>query len=235
VGYHKDVPLHVAAEEAEKAKMVLTAAQLANWSVELLGMPPSVTKADRYFELFDLPKLRVQPLSTAPTSAAAIGARAPPPSLYDSLPMWFAAQLPALARRCAPSEMEVTLRVFLAPQQSVRQGLQHITFSVDWVRVSADCEHEPLSTALLRKMGLAGRRPSKMLLVVMYRAEKNKLTHIWAEVDREGLGQKRATTLDDVLLSDAFDRALTLARKGGAVGELIPHFYNYFEAPTVGM
>jgi hypothetical protein len=37
-----------------------------------------------------------------------------------------------------------------------------------------------------------------------------------------------------VLVSDAFDRALTIARRGGAVGELNPLFYNYYEAPTVG-
>ena len=47
VGYHKDVPLHVAAEEAEKASMVLTAAQLANWTREVFLMPPSVHKVDR--------------------------------------------------------------------------------------------------------------------------------------------------------------------------------------------
>jgi hypothetical protein len=73
-----------------------------------------------------------------------------------------------------------------------------------------------------------------MLLVVVYRAEKNKITHMWAELDREGLGNKRAATLDDVLVSDAFDRALTIARRGGAVGELNPLFYNYYEAPKVG-
>ena len=47
VGYHKDVPLHVAVEEAEKASMVLTAAQLANWTREVFLMPPSVRKVDR--------------------------------------------------------------------------------------------------------------------------------------------------------------------------------------------
>ena len=245
VGYHKDVPLHVAAEEEEKARMVLTAAQLANWSVEMLAMPPSVSKVDRYMELFDLPALRVQSLSAAPSSAArtttasakpAAAGRAPSTALFESLQAWFDAQLGVLARQCSPSEIEVTHRVFLAPQQSVRQGLQHVTFSVDWVSVSAMCDAEPLSGALLQRMELTGRRPArKMLLVVLYRAEHNKITHVWAELDREGLGSKPKTTLDDVLLSDAFDRALTLARKSGAVGELEPHFYNYHEAPVVGM
>jgi hypothetical protein len=41
------VPLHVAAEEAEKAGMVLTAAQLANWTREVFLMPPSIRKVDR--------------------------------------------------------------------------------------------------------------------------------------------------------------------------------------------
>ena len=54
VGYHKDVPLHVAAEEAERAAIVLTAAQLANWTVEVLLMPPGVKKVDRFMQLYDL-------------------------------------------------------------------------------------------------------------------------------------------------------------------------------------
>jgi hypothetical protein len=36
-----------------------------------------------------------------------------------------------------------------------------------------------------------------------------------------------------VLLSDAFDNCLTLARKGGAVGSLDPLFYNYYQAVVV--
>ena len=42
-----------------------------------------------------------------------------------------------------------------------------MTFSVDWMRVSGACGDEPLSGALLEKMGMGGRRPAKMLLVVM--------------------------------------------------------------------
>ena len=67
-----------------------------------------------------------------------------------------------------------------------------------------------------------------------YRAEKNKITHMWDDVDREGLGAKKGATLDDVLVSDTFDLCLTLARKGGAVGSLEPLFYNYYQAAVVG-
>ena len=49
------------------------------------------------------------------------------------------------------------------------------------------------------------------------------------------LGSKRGATLDDVLLSDAFDRCLELARKGGAVGSLEPLFHNYLDAEVVSM
>ena len=93
---------------------------------------------------------------------------------------------------------------------------------------------EPLSSALLQRLGLGARKPPKMLLVVMYRAEKNKITDIWVDVDREGLGNNKGATLDDVLLSDAFDACLTLARKGGAVGTLDPMFHNYHQIVTVG-
>ena len=111
-----------------------------------------------------------------------------------------------------------------------------MTFSVDWVRVlrGEGAADEPLSSALLRRLGLASRNPPKMLLVVMYRAENNKITHVWADIDREGLGAKKGATLDDVLLSDTFDTCLTLARKGGAVGSLDPLFYNYYQAACVG-
>ena len=56
----------------------------------------------------------------------------------------------------------------------------------------------------------------------MYRAEHNKITNVWADIDKEGLGNKKGATLDDVLVSDVFDRALDLARKGGAQGALDP-------------
>ncbi|KAL3897598.1 MAG: hypothetical protein SGPRY_013019, partial [Prymnesium sp.] len=51
----------------------------------------------------------------------------------------------------------------------------------------------------------------------MYKAEGNRITQIWADVDREALGVKTGATLDDVLVSDIFDRCLTVARKTGAV------------------
>ena len=67
-------------------------------------MPPSVTKVDRYMDLFDLPTLRVQALTApAPKSATAKKvAAASGTALFESLPSWFDAQLPLLARRCAP-------------------------------------------------------------------------------------------------------------------------------------
>ena len=57
---------------------------------------------------------------------------------------------------------------------------------------------------------------------------------VWAEMDREALGLKKGAVLDDVLVSDAFDRALSAARRAGAVGELNPQFYNYSQTPSVG-
>jgi len=53
-------------------------------------------------------------------------------------------------------------------------------------------------------------------------------------MDREGLALNKKAQLDDVLLSDAFDRALTAARRSGATGELNPQFYNYHETPLLG-
>lgn len=212
-----------AEEESVKAEMVLTAAQLATWSTEMLEMPPSVEKVDRYMDLFDLPQLRVQSMMS----------KAAQP-LFPSLQAWFDAMLPALAESAPRGAVETMLRVFLAPQQSVRQGLQHVTFAVDWVRVKASFGKEPLSSSILAKMGLSQRRPQTMCLVVMLRAEKNKITHVWADLDREGLANKPGTALDDVLVSEAFERALELARKSGAVGQLDPIFNNYHNIETIG-
>ena len=228
VGYYRDVPLHEAAEAEERAKIVLTAPQIANWIVELSTMPPSVDKVDRLMDLYDLTQLRVQALGKGKPGQS--------PYLFESLNGWFGAQQAHLAQRVPNGAIEVNLRVFLAPQQSVRMGIQHVTFSVDWVRVQTGdgAADEPIARALLRRLGMGDRCPPKMLLVVMYRAEKNKITHVWADVDREGLGAKKGATLDDVLLSDVFDACLTLARKGGAVGSLDPLFYNYYEAECIG-
>lgn len=55
------------------------------------------------------------------------------------------------------------------------------------------CDAEPLSGAVLNRMGMAGRRLKRMLLIVMYRAEQNKITHMWVEMDRDGLGAKKAS------------------------------------------
>ena len=85
-------------------------------------------------------------------------------------------------------------------------------------------------------MGVEGTRPCPCIVRRRYRAEMNKLTNIWCELDREGLGANREATLDDVLLSDAFDRCLNVARKGGAVGSLEPTFHNYMqEVPVLTM
>ena len=152
VGYYKDVPLLEKEEAAERAKLVLTAPQLANWSVEVLSMPPSVKKVDQYMGLFDLANLRVQSMTPPAKGSSA---------LFASLEAWFSAQLPMLAERVPSGGVEVTLRVFLAPQQSIRMGMQQVTFSVDWVRVAGSCDAEPLSSALLQRLGLSARRPQK--------------------------------------------------------------------------
>ena len=68
VGYYKDVPYHVAQAAAEKAALKLSAPTLANWFYELLQAPPSVKKADRFFELFHLDVLRVVGLGASHTA-----------------------------------------------------------------------------------------------------------------------------------------------------------------------
>ena len=108
------------------------------------------------------------------------------PALFGSLGAWFDALKPLLAGAVSEDAVGVTLRCFLEPQQTLRQGLEHVTFSVDWLSVA--CDDEPLSGALLAQMGLAGRRPKRMRLVVMYRVERNQITTVWADIDREGLG-----------------------------------------------
>ena len=85
------------------------------------------------------------------------------------------------------------------------------------------------------KTVLADRRPPRVLMIVMYRAEHNKVTHVWADIDKEGLGNQKGATLDDVLISDGFDRALELARKGGAQGALEPIFHNFHQMETISM
>ena len=94
-----------------------------------------------------------------------------------------------LATKAGPSQLHVTQRVFLEPQQQVRLGLQHVTFSIDWVHV-AGCAAEPLQAGLLRKMGMANKRPKRLLMVVMFKAEHNQITQMWADLDKEGLGGK---------------------------------------------
>ena len=40
-------------------------------------------------------------------------------------------------------------------------------------------------------MGMADKRPKRMLMVVMFKAEHNQITQIWADLDKEGLGGKK--------------------------------------------
>ena len=166
-------------------------------------------KADGFFEMFALDALRVA--SSAGKADAA---------LFASLEEWFGGYRRLLAKPVAAEAYGAVHRVFLEPKQSLRLGLAHATFAIEWLRVAeAD---DPLSGSILAQMGMAGRRPKRMLLVVLYRAEANAITHMWADIDREGLGNKRAVTLDDVLVSDVFERCLNIARKHGATGELNP-------------
>ena len=44
---------------------------------------------------------------------------------------------------------------------------------------------------------------------------------------------KKGASIDDVLVSDIFDRCLTTARKAGAVGHLEPLFHNYYETEVI--
>ena len=165
VGYYKDVPYHISQAAAEKAALKLSAPTLANWFYELLQAPPSAKKADRFYELFQLDVLRVVrlgashqtlplPLTPTPTptptpaptfNQVGLGASHTTvnPALFESLPHWFKCYRTMLATKAGPSQLQVTQRVFLEPQQQVRLGLQHVTFSIDWVHV-AGCTAEPL-------------------------------------------------------------------------------------------
>ena len=40
-------------------------------------------------------------------------------------------------------------------------------------------------------MGMADKRPKRMLMVVMFKAEHNQITQMWADLDKEGLGSKK--------------------------------------------
>jgi len=223
VGYFLDVPLHVKHEEEERERMCFSAAQLANWMTESVSEPPSLAKADRCFNFFQLESLRVGTLDDKASKP-----------LFGSLVEWFEAERELLASKLSHESVQVHLRVFLEPQQALRQGLQHPSFAIDWMSVSREADVEPISSAILRKMGMEGHRPKRMLLVVMYRAERSRITHIWAEMDREGLALNKKAQLEDVLISDAFDRALNIARRAGATGELNPQFSNYYQIPVIG-
>tara|TARA_B110001452_G_scaffold7052_1_gene6342 strand:- start:398 stop:1879 length:1482 start_codon:yes stop_codon:yes gene_type:complete len=232
LGYYRDVDAVRAYEEEQRALMHISAPTLANWLFELLQEPPSLKKADRFMRLFHLERLRVKALGGGGGGGGVGGAGTPP--LFESLLHWFGAYRTLLAQRLSHTQLQVTQRVVLEPQQSVRLGMHHVTFSIDWVQV-AGCSVEPLSLALLRKMGMAERRPKRMLMVVMFKAERNQIIDMWVELDKEGLGNKKDLCLDDVLLSDAFDRCLTTVRKSGAIGELDPQFHNYWHLPVIGM
>ncbi|KAL3897597.1 MAG: hypothetical protein SGPRY_013018 [Prymnesium sp.] len=130
LGYYKDVPLLQQAQEAERRSMAFTAPQLANWAMELYSLPPSVHKLDRYMELFDLSVLRVRSLASSTTPLFA--------SLFD----WFEASKRMLKQEVSAGVVQVTLRVFLEPKQTVRQGIRHTTFSIDWLRVEGS-DFEP--------------------------------------------------------------------------------------------
>ena len=209
VGYYRDVPLHVKAAEAERARARFNASELAERMIRELRAPPSVRKADAFMELFDLDALRVGTLTDSATQP-----------LFDSLEQWFTAQLPFLAATVPATEVRAAPRVFLKPQQSLRQGLAHPTFAILWLNVA--CDSEPLSAGLLRRMGMEGRRPKVMYLVVLVRAERNRITQLWVDMDREGVGRKKSPSLDDVLVTDVFDLCLRTARRTGALGALDP-------------
>ena len=50
---------------------------------------------------------------------------------------------------------------------------------------------------------------------------------MWVGKDAEGVGKLAGATLEDALVTDTFDKALALARKHGAAGELTPLWNNY--------
>ena len=58
---------------------------------------------------------------------------------------------------------------------------------------------------------------------------------MWAVADEEGLVKDDGLAEEDVLVSAAFDRLLTLARESGLKGKVQPVYHNYVtDIETIG-
>ena len=206
-------------------RVEINAVSLANYVIETMNMPNSSRKINQYMECFDSHELRVNDFSTGKV-------------VYDSVDAFrdrwceiFDASAGSGSDGSEdppvpPLKAETTHRVFLQPS-----GIEAMapSFCLDFWNYrhlrkpqagSAAPSEQPASTKAKAKGSFARR-------VTLYKAQGNKIVRMWTGKDSEGVGKQASASLDDVLITETFDQALSLARKHGASGELTPIFNNY--------
>ena len=80
---------------------------------------------------------------------------------------------------------------------------------------------------LVKPSAAGGGKGARASRVTLYKALRGKVVRMWVGKDAEGVGKLARATLEDALVTDTFDKALALARKHGAAGELTPLWNNY--------
>ena len=80
---------------------------------------------------------------------------------------------------------------------------------------------------LVKSSSAGGGKGARASRVTLYKALRGKVVRMWVGKDAEGVGKLSRATLEDALVTDTFDKALALARKHGAAGELTPLWNNY--------
>jgi hypothetical protein len=202
-------------ESAEKFE--LNAVSLANYVIETMNMPNGPRKIDQYMECFNNHELRVNEFTSGKL-------------LYDSVDAFrdrWCEIFDASAggggggggeggqQARPPLKTETTHRVFF---QSSGIEAMAPSFCLDFWYYRHLCK--PQASAGTGKGAFARR-------VTLYKAQNNKVVRMWTAKDSEGVGKQASATLDDVLITETFDHALSLARKHGASGELTPVYNNY--------
>jgi hypothetical protein len=202
-------------ESAEKFE--LNAVSLANYVIETMNMPNAPRKIDQYMECFNNHELRVNDFTSGKL-------------LYDSVDAFrdrWCEIFDASAggggggggeggqQARPPLKTETTHRVFF---QSSGIEAMAPSFCLDFWYYRHLCK--PQASAGTGKGAFARR-------VTLYKAQNNKVVRMWTAKDSEGVGKQASATLDDVLITETFDHALSLARKHGASGELTPVYNNY--------
>ncbi len=188
---------------------------LANYVIETMNMPNSSRKINQYMECFDSHELRVNDFATGKVVYDSVDAfRDRWCEIFDAS-AGSAGDDPAIP----PLHAETTHRVFLQPS-----GIEAMapSFCLDFWNYRHLRKPQTGAPGVPEKAkGSFARR------VTLYKAQRNKIVRMWTGKDTEGVGKQATASLDDVLITDIFDRALALARKHGASGELTPIFNNY--------